>query len=379
MEKKTGRIIIRKTLFAVLWSIVFFVITSTCCLIYFSSTAYDFAEVDLIGAGLDDSGHPTRVVQTEDRSTMAKVYYGYMTMQDSDIFLGLFLFSVVVSAFGAYVGILPGTDNESLAEMHKKSEQENISIFLLSPKCPNCGEEVMGNFCANCGQDRKAAQELTLSNFIRQFIPEILNIDAKFFRTFRLLLTKPGFLTLEYLQARRERYTLPTQMYFVVAAAFFIVSTNLDLSTEALLSQSTIASQLAVKAKANNKPIELIKQQVDDTLENYIPFYTFFIVIAFAFSLKVMYPNWYYVEHLIFSLHFITYFLVLWMGLVLIASKMPALEALVPIFPLPYLYFALKNTQAKRVGWRFIPITFFFLFLFFFYVALTMSLLFFFL
>lgn len=377
MEKKTQRIIIRKTLFAVLWSIVFFVMTSTCCLIYFASTAYDFADIDVMGAGMDDNGQPTRSLRTEDRGTMAKAVYGFVTMNESDIFLGLFLFSIVVSAFGAYVGILPGTDDETLAEINARAEYKNdVSMLTLSPYCPNCGEEVTGNFCANCGQDRNAAKELTLANFTRQAIPEILNIDRKFFRTIRILLTKPGFLTLEYLQARRETYTLPTQMYFVVAALFFIVTTNLDVGTEALVKIPVVAERIEKKAKDNKQPVEFVRQQIDDTLENYIPFYTFFIVVLFAAFLKLMYKNWYYVEHLIFSLHFITVFLLLWILLILVAYKLEVLKTAGLLLVLPYLYRALKNTHFNRVGWRFIPITLFFLFLIGFYIALTMSLIF---
>jgi len=377
MEKKTQRIIIRKTLFATLWSIVFFIMTSTCCLIYFASTAYDFADIDVMGAGMDDNGQQTISSRIEDRGVMSKTVYGVVTMNDSDIFLGLFVFSIVVSAFGAYVGILPGTDEETLAEINARAEYKtDVSMLTLSPFCPNCGEEVTGNFCANCGQDRNAAKELTLTNFARHAIPEILNIDGKFFRTIRILLTKPGFLTLEYLQARRESYTLPTQMYFVVAALFFIVTTNLDVGTDALLKIPQVAERIEKKAKDSKKPVEFIQQQIDDTLENYIPFYTFFIVVLFASFLKLMYKNWYYVEHLIFSLHFITVFLLLWIVLILVASKIPWLETAGLLLVLPYLYRALKNTHFNRVGWRFIPITLFFLFLIGFYIALTMSLIF---
>lgn len=378
MEKRTQRIILRKTLFAMFWSIVFFILTSSCCLIYFSSTAYDFADFAMIESVLDEGGQP-KASQAEYRDTGAKLAYGFLTMHESDIFLGLFLFSVVVSAFGSFVGILPGTDESSVEEMLARADSDNVSMFALSPQCPNCGAEVSGNFCANCGQDRAAAKELTLANFARQAIPEILNIDRKFFRTLRVLLTKPGFLTLEYLKARRETYTLPTQMYFVIAAAFFLVSINLDLSTEVLLKQPQAAASIAKKAKESGKPTELIQQQVDDTLENYIPFYTFFVVLIFALILKAFYPNWYYVEHLIFSLHFISYFLLLWMVLILIASKLTWLEAIGPVLPLPYLYFALKNVHSRSVGWKFIPISLFFILLFGVYVALTMSLVFFFL
>lgn len=371
MDAQKRRVALRKILFAALWSVVFFLLTSVSCLVYFSATAYEFADLSMMEI-LDDEGQPT-AAQTAYRDTGSKVIYGFLTMQESDIFLGLFLFSVVVSTFGAYVGILPGTDEETLAAMIEKADQDvKVSLFALSPNCPNCGAEVTGNFCAQCGQSKASAQELTLGNFMRHFIPEILNIDSKFFRSLGILIRKPGFLTLEYLRFRHASYTLPTQMYFVVAAVFFLVSINLDISTDVLLKQPQFAEQLAQKAKENNIPIELAQEKIDNIIENYIPFYTFFIVILFALVLKVMYPRLYYVEHLIFSLHFITYFLLLWLVLIIVSIKIPWAETFGPIAPLPYLYVALKKIH-PAVGWRFIPISVFFLLLFALYIALSMS------
>ena len=92
---------------------------------------------------------------------MAKAVYGFVTMNESDIFLGLFLFSIVVSAFGAYVGILPGTDEETLAEINARAEYKNdVSMLTLSPYCPNCGEEVTGNFCANASTAASSACDI---------------------------------------------------------------------------------------------------------------------------------------------------------------------------------------------------------------------------
>lgn len=375
MNTTTRRTAIRKSLFACLWCLVFFLLTSVSCLVYFSATAYDFADFTMMETVLNEDGQP-QPNQTDYRNPGAKVAYGIITMHESDIFLGLFLFSIVVSAFGAYVGILPGTDDESIAEMLHKAEENNVSIFALTPNCPNCGTfmEKEWQYCSKCGQSREAAAELTLANFSRHAIPEILNIDRKFFRSLKQLITKPGFLTQEYLQFRHESYTLPTQLYFVIAAMFFFVSTNLDINTEALLKQPQFAEAIQKKAQETKMPVELIQQKLDDAAQNYIPFYTFLIVLLFALFLKVLYPNWYYVEHLIFSLHFITYFLVLWMGLIVVALKFTWLGAFGPLLPLPYLYFALKNVHFGRVGWKIFPAALAFLLLFVIYEFLSLAL-----
>lgn len=367
--------IIRKGFFSILWTTIFFILTSTCCLVYFSSTAYEFADLTMMDGTLDEYNQPVPD-KAEFRSTGARVAYAYSTMHESDIFVGLFLFSFAVSLFASYVGILPGTD-EGAMQLFLDRGNEDASMLVLSPYCPNCGTALQKewNFCSQCGQERSVSQELTLGNFVRHAIPDILNIDGKFFRTVKLLLTKPGFLTLEYLQAKKASYTLPTQLYFVIAALFFFVSINLDFSTDALTQQlPQLAKLVAQKAQEDNLPVEIVKQRIDNTLENFIPFYTFFMVIVFALCLKVLYPHWYYVEHLVFSLHFVAYFLILWMGLIIIETRFPSVTNFAPLLPIPYLYFCLKNVHFSSSKWKFIPATLFFFFLFFFYVATSMSL-----
>lgn len=374
MDTKKREVFLRKTFFAALWSVVFFLLTSTCCLVYFSSTAYEFADLAMIDGTLDENDQPL-ANRADMRNTGAKVAYAFASMHESSLFIGLFAFSVVVSIFAGYTGILPGTDQDSIALLMER-EEEDESVEDLLPYCPNCGTDTTMNFCPNCGQERFSAQKLTLGYFIKSAIPDILNIDIKFFRTLRFLLTKPGFLTLEYLEARRASYTLPTQLYFVIAALFFLVSINLDFSIDAIIKQiPQLSDTVIAKAQAANIPVELFKERFDNTLENYLPFYTFFMVIAFALCLKVLYPNWYYVEHLIFSLHFIAYFLILWMVLILVALRFPAMEQFGPVAPLPYLYFALKRVHFSSSTWKIVPAALFFLLLFGLYLATSIGLL----
>ncbi|TAE28205.1 MAG: DUF3667 domain-containing protein [Candidatus Kapaibacterium sp.] len=365
--------LVRKGFFSILWTFVFFLLTSTCCLVYFSSTAYEFADLAMMDGTLDESNQPMPDKE-QFRNTGARMAYAYATMHESDIFAGLFIFSFAVSLFAGYVGILPGTDDESM-QFFMERGAEDASMLALSPYCPNCGTSLQQdwNFCSQCGQERTVAQELTLGNFVRSTIPDILNIDGKFFHTVQLLLTKPGFLTLEYLQAKKASYTLPTQLYFVIAAAFFVVSINLDFSTDVLYQQAPqLAELITQKAQENNLPIEIIKQRVDNTLENFIPIYTFFMVIMFAACLKVLYPHWYYVEHLVFSLHFIAYFLILWMGLIIVAARFPALDNFAVFLPLPYLFFCLKNVHFSSAKWKFFPAMIFFFVLFLLYIAFSL-------
>jgi eukaryotic-like serine/threonine-protein kinase len=57
---------------------------------------------------------------------------------------------------------------------------------------------------------------------------EFLHVDSKIFRTVKLLLLKPGFLTREYFEGRRVRYVSPIRLYLVFSVLYFAASTLID-------------------------------------------------------------------------------------------------------------------------------------------------------
>ncbi len=88
-------------------------------------------------------------------------------------------------------------------------------------RCPNCGEKVIQNFCPNCGQE-KTDKILPASHLLHDAFDEFFKLDSKFGKTLVPLVSKPGFLTAEYLAGRRVRYVSPFRFYFIVSAIYFI-------------------------------------------------------------------------------------------------------------------------------------------------------------
>jgi Predicted membrane-associated, metal-dependent hydrolase len=89
--------------------------------------------------------------------------------------------------------------------------------------CRNCGAELTGEFCAACGQP-SIDPDPTLREFLHELAEEFLHWDGKLATTFRLLVTKPGALTTEYLAGRRIRYISPLRIYLTCSVLFFFVS-----------------------------------------------------------------------------------------------------------------------------------------------------------
>ena len=97
----------------------------------------------------------------------------------------------------------------------RKKDREN------PPKrCENCGAELQGHWCAQCGQPAIDYRR-SFRHVIADLLDEFLNWDSKFFATIALLIFKPWRLTNEFLAGKRVRYANPLRLYLLASILFF--------------------------------------------------------------------------------------------------------------------------------------------------------------
>lgn len=90
--------------------------------------------------------------------------------------------------------------------------------------CPNCGrrhDAPLPPYCPACGQET-ALRPPTLGEFVQQFGGAYFSTEGALWRTLRLLLTRPGALTREYLAGRRRHYVLPLRLYLTASVVAFV-------------------------------------------------------------------------------------------------------------------------------------------------------------
>jgi len=92
-----------------------------------------------------------------------------------------------------------------------------------SPDCRNCGARLLGQYCGNCGQ-RSRGRLISLWELISDAFGDLLEIDSRLWQTLIQLMLRPGQLTHDYLQGRRARYMPPFRMYLVMSLLFFVVA-----------------------------------------------------------------------------------------------------------------------------------------------------------
>lgn len=96
--------------------------------------------------------------------------------------------------------------------------------------CANCGTGLLGPHCYACGQPVQGMVR-HFSSIVGDLFDTLLALDSRIARTLWPLLSKPGFLTREYLAGRRVRYVSPVRLFiFLCLTAFFTAQISSDWS-----------------------------------------------------------------------------------------------------------------------------------------------------
>lgn len=134
--------------------------------------------------------------------------------------------------------------------------------------CLNCGTIVQGRFCHVCGQENVEVKE-RFWHLVTHFIYDITHFDHKFFSTVKYLITRPGFLSLEYMRGRRNSYLNPIRMYVFTSAFFFIYFFSVFKTESTVVLDDPPQTATSIRAKLLADQSEYSKLLGDSTLNEY--------------------------------------------------------------------------------------------------------------
>lgn len=191
-----------------------------------------------------------------------------------------------------------------------------------------------------------------MKHYIKEVFHEFAVFDTKFFRTVPALLFKPGFLSREYIAGRRKRYLSPARLYILVAlVSFFALGYYLgNLLTD--MFQKDLASNGTFHLTLGSLTGEKAMQTSETFLKFIIEVGPYVLLLGstpiFAMVLKIVYWKRHilYAEHLVFSLHFYAFSLIILIGPLFLHSNYWFFPALA-LF-LIYLFLALKRFYSDR-------------------------------
>jgi Protein of unknown function (DUF3667) len=179
-----------------------------------------------------------------------------------------------------------------------------------------------------------------MREFVQQFGGAYLSTEGALWRTLKLLVMKPGELTVQYLAGRRKHYVLPLRLYLTLALLMAAVVRLGGVSMDEIDAQIKAARPdnrpkylsidlgfakagvkegvffceglpgwLCQRAKArmdvDNRSLLQQLHTVIDRISNNLGLLLFVLLPAFALGLLLVYHNrrLRYTEHLVFALH----------------------------------------------------------------------------
>lgn len=115
--------------------------------------------------------------------------------------------------------------------------------------CKNCGEPLIGPYCAVCGQERDTHRR-SVRDLVGALFEEIASFDSRILRTMRALLLRPGELSLAFHEGRTRRYVPALRLYLFVSLLFFLFLSVTDI---ALLQFEMIARPERIVVASNGQ------------------------------------------------------------------------------------------------------------------------------
>jgi Protein of unknown function (DUF3667) len=118
--------------------------------------------------------------------------------------------------------------------------------------CLNCGTHLWPSdtFCPKCGQKRLEREDMSIRHMFRESFLDYFHFDSGFFRTIVPLVTKPGWLTVEFMKGKRKSYVEPFKLFLVISVIYFIL---LPFSGETVSEQAENAGKSPAPSSAVDK------------------------------------------------------------------------------------------------------------------------------
>ncbi len=196
---------------------------------------------------------------------------------------------------------------------------------MTTSQCKSCGEELQGPYCHACGQKRLEKTDKSIRHIFGEVIHSFLFVENKFYRSLKLLLSKPAEMPRAYIGGATNKYLKPVQFFFIANLVYFIYPVFATFNT----SFNTQLNGLPHSSITKPQVISYLQEKEID-FEEYQDLYnrsstqiskTIVILIVPMFALVFQLLNLrqkqlYFADHLTMSFYLLTFFLLFMVQLI---------------------------------------------------------------
>ena len=161
-------------------------------------------------------------------------------------------------------------------ETNSEKDSEEGGVYSLD-KCLNCGTELNGIYCHNCGQ-HVTDHKMTVKRFILNYLDNAFLWDSHHLKTIWLLISRPGLLTNEYIAGKFVSQVQPLKLnmfllfVFLTLFVFFASDQHIDDKMQEVISNEIVFASLQMDEISSDEAyLEKIKASPCDTVRILAP------------------------------------------------------------------------------------------------------------
>jgi hypothetical protein len=106
--------------------------------------------------------------------------------------------------------------------------------------CKNCGQQVLGKYCAACGQKVYKESDKSFKAIFHEILHFLTHFEGTIFTSLKTIYSKPGQYSLDYSNGIRKRYFKPVSLFLLIVILYllFPVLKGLNLELKAFMRDS---------------------------------------------------------------------------------------------------------------------------------------------
>lgn len=207
--------------------------------------------------------------------------------------------------------------------------------------CINCGAEVTGKYCSNCGQEANV-KRLHVKTIVHEVTHGILHWENSILKTIKELLIHPGFFVRDYINGKRKNFIKPFSYFLFLQTGFVLLFHLFSEKFFAFFSNVSVTSDNPAAAKV--QAIQNLINQHINTLNFLLPFiFALFFMLFFRKKEKVNYAESLAISFYWFGTNLL--FSIVFMALALLEVKLWFLR-----FPIGFIYLCIAVYQFADIS-----------------------------
>lgn len=147
-----------------------------------------------------------------------------------------------------------------------------ICYICMMEKCTNCGSELTGKYCSNCGQER--VRRLEVKSIVHDVIHGLWHWENSVLKTLLRFLKNPGKSAKDYISGKRKSFVKPFSYFISIQTIFVIVFHRMSENYFAFLN---------VKSTGTNENSPVVVSEIQHLVSQYINYFNYFMPVIFAF------------------------------------------------------------------------------------------------